>query len=52
MTPQWFTFAEIPYDRMRQDDRYWLPAVLQNKTINALCIFHDDNERVKAFIEI
>lgn len=33
MTPEWFAISEIPYDRMWQDDIYWLPYVLQGKKI-------------------
>jgi 8-oxo-dGTP diphosphatase len=26
--PQWFRREEVPYDKMWEDDRYWLPIVL------------------------
>ena len=32
MKPQWFDISEIPYDRMWQDDPYWLPLLLDGKT--------------------
>ena len=28
MEPRWFGVAEVPYDRMWQDDKFWLPSVL------------------------
>lgn len=31
MTPEWFTVDSIPYDSMWQDDKLWLPAVLEGK---------------------
>jgi len=31
MRPQWFDFADIPYDQMWEDDRLWLPMVLQGQ---------------------
>lgn len=33
MAPQWFTIDTIPYERMWQDDQYWLPSVLAGKKI-------------------
>lgn len=29
MRPQWFAKSDIPYDRMWQDDPFWLPRVLE-----------------------
>ncbi|KAF9210157.1 hypothetical protein BGZ49_003611 [Haplosporangium sp. Z 27] len=29
MRPQWFDIADIPYDQMWEDDRVWLPKVLE-----------------------
>jgi hypothetical protein len=31
MRPQWFTFTDIPYDQMWEDDRIWLPMVLNGQ---------------------
>ncbi|KAG0244818.1 Nudix (Nucleoside diphosphate linked moiety X)-type motif 1 [Actinomortierella wolfii] len=31
MRPQWFSFDEIPYDSMWEDDRLWLPLLLGGK---------------------
>lgn len=33
MAPEWFNISDIPYDRMWQDDVYWLPMVLEGKKI-------------------
>jgi ADP-ribose pyrophosphatase YjhB (NUDIX family) len=35
MLPKWFKFSEIPYDKMWDDDKFWLPLVLENKKIEA-----------------
>ena len=35
MKPQWFSTADIPYDVMWSDDRYWLPLVIEGKNISA-----------------
>ncbi|HSH17773.1 MAG TPA: 8-oxo-dGTP diphosphatase [Candidatus Saccharimonadales bacterium] len=44
MAPRWFSFDAIPYDDMWQDDRYWLPQVLQGKTVHGTFTFdeHDN----------
>lgn len=31
MRPQWFDFADIPYDQMWEDDRFWMPMILQGQ---------------------
>ena len=46
MLPAWFPVNEIPFERMWQDDAYWLPIVLKGRTISAEFEFGDDNETV------
>ncbi|KAG0231515.1 NUDIX hydrolase domain-like protein [Mortierella sp. GBAus27b] len=31
MRPQWFDFADIPFDQMWEDDKIWLPALLKGQ---------------------
>ncbi|MFU8867755.1 8-oxo-dGTP diphosphatase [Natronococcus sp.] len=31
--PEWFALEDVPYDRMWEDDRLWLPAVLEGETV-------------------
>ncbi|KAF9135459.1 Nudix (Nucleoside diphosphate linked moiety X)-type motif 1 [Mortierella sp. GBA39] len=31
MRPQWFAFADIPYDQMWEDDQIWLPMLLNGQ---------------------
>ena len=50
MAPQWFAIKDIPYSRMWQDDRFWLPRVLRGEPIAAICVFAEDNETVKSFV--
>lgn len=33
--PLWFKIDEIPFDKMWEDDKYWLPYVLEGKKIFA-----------------
>ena len=42
MKPQWFDIDKIPYDKMFEDDRYWMPYVLEGKKINGFFEF-DEN---------
>ena len=46
MLPGWFPINEIPFERMWQDDAYWLPIVLNGKRIDADFTFGRDNETV------
>lgn len=40
--PFWCARAELPFDRMWEDDRYWLPEVLDGKYVVAHFIFDGD----------
>jgi len=35
MKPAWFPFEKIPYTEMWEDDKYWLPLVLEGKKVSA-----------------
>lgn len=39
MKPKWFRIDEIPYHRMWDDDKFWLPLVLKGKRIKARFVF-------------
>ena len=39
MKPQWFSAAEIPFDAMWPDDRYWMPLVLADKKFRGRFVF-------------
>lgn len=40
--PFWCPVDEIPYDLMWQDDRFWLPAMLDGKQFEAFFTFEGD----------
>ncbi len=52
MRPAWFNEAEIPYDKMFPDDRYWMPAFLDGRKFNGTITFkgRETNEIVKSNI--
>ncbi len=39
MMPKWFSFSEIPYDKMWDDDKFWLPHILEWKKLEADFVF-------------
>jgi 8-oxo-dGTP pyrophosphatase MutT (NUDIX family) len=45
MKPAWFSLDQIPYNKMWDDDNYWLPLFLANKKFEADFVF-DDNDKV------
>jgi len=48
--PEWFTFDQIPYDQMWEDDHYWLPGMLEGKKFSA-CFDFDDETMLSKQIE-
>jgi 8-oxo-dGTP diphosphatase len=42
--PLWFPSEAIPYDQMWEDDRHWLPQVLEGRSISGWFIF--DGEKM------
>ncbi|MBI2464526.1 NUDIX domain-containing protein [Candidatus Shapirobacteria bacterium] len=53
MAPKWFKFDEIPYDLMWDDDRDWLPLVLNGKNVAGGYLF-DETQKLweKELLEI
>jgi len=45
--PKWFSLKEIPYEDMWEDDKYWLPLVINN--INFSAEFWFEGESMKKF---
>jgi len=41
MAPRWFSENDLPFDNMWQDDRYWFPLLLANKSFEGYFFFKD-----------
>lgn len=41
MAPRWFKIQEIPYGKMWDDDKVWLPKILEGKKLKADFIFKE-----------
>ena len=46
ITAEWYDLDAIPYDRMWDDARIWLPRVLAGERLRATFVYADDNETV------
>ncbi len=51
MSPKWFNSKELPFDETWDDDKYWLPSVLNGKKLRAKFSFNKENKVVKKNIE-
>jgi len=40
--PKWYQINQIPFDKMWDDDKYWLPLVLENKVIQGKFWYAND----------
>ena len=46
---EWFKRNGLPYNKMWDSDRYWLPRILEGKRIKATFIWKEDNETVDKY---
>ncbi|MGJ8633028.1 MAG: 8-oxo-dGTP diphosphatase [Luteolibacter sp.] len=49
--PLWTPLDKIPYERMWQDDRFWLPLVLGGKSVSAKFLFEGETMVWKEILE-
>jgi len=52
MFPKWFEMKEIPFNEMWDDDKFWLPKVLDGKKLKAKFIFGQGEKIVKHNIKV
>jgi 8-oxo-dGTP diphosphatase len=46
--PEWFRCADLPFGRMWDDARQWLPRVLDGERLHATFSYAADNQTVAA----
>ena len=44
MSHRWFDITKIPYERMWDDDKYWLPEILDGKKVKGSIVFREVNQ--------
>jgi len=47
MRPEWFSKKELPYEKMWDDDKDWLPLVMNGKKIKGQFVFGEDNNKIQ-----
>ncbi len=47
MAPQWFSFDEIPYEKMWVDDKYWLPQLIEGKSVKGEFHLSSDTKEIR-----
>ena len=52
MLPKWFKVSEIPFNEMWDDDKFWLPKVLEGKRLKAKFTFGPGEKIIKHNIEV
>ena len=52
MRPKWFKINELPFDQMWDDDKFWLPKILQGKKLKAKFIFKPGEKIAKHNIKV
>lgn len=51
-SPRWVDVDAVPYDQMWDDDRYWLPLLLDERTFRGWFRFDTDGDRLRGrFVE-
>lgn len=44
MLPQWFDVNKIPYDKMRDDDKFWIPNLINNQNFEMKFTFDENGK--------
>jgi 8-oxo-dGTP diphosphatase len=43
---RWFRFKEIPYNEMWEDDKYWLPLILEGRNFRGIFFYDEGGENL------
>jgi len=52
MLPKWFKIGEIPYQEMWDDDKFWLPYILEGKKLKAKFVFEEGEKVSEKDVEV
>ena len=52
MRPKWFNISDIPYEKMFEDDKIWLPEILKGNKLNAKFVFDKEFKMISSKIDI
>ena len=52
MLPKWFKINEIPYERMWEEDKFWLPKVIEGHSVYGRFLFGADNKLKEKHVEV
>ncbi len=52
MAPEWFNTNGLPYDKMWEDDQYWLPLVLEGKKLKGDFLFGENQKMIEKDIRV
>jgi mutator protein MutT len=51
MAPQWFQQAALPFDKMWDDDKFWMQHVLDGKLVRGTFVFDEQEKMLSHSIE-
>jgi hypothetical protein len=46
MEPHWFSFTDVPYEKMWADDKHWMPQVFAGKKVKGTVWFKKDDKTI------
>ena len=46
MKPEWYSYSNLPFDKMWIDDIHWLPRVISGEKIKAKFVFDESGSRI------
>lgn len=44
--PEWFNEADVPFEKMWRDDKFWLPHVISNEFVSGYFSFKADQAEI------